>query len=477
MHSFGLAVVLLAVLMTLAGSAGLLLGDKAAAWAFLLSALITLFCGGGLMLATSRTGPELTNREGYVLLFVFWLGLPLFAALPLWLGPWSLPPLHALFEAVSALTTTGLSVLDDPRSHTPSLLLWRALLQWAGGLVGVILLVVVLVYLHVGGLQLFQNALPHGEGGGSLIDRLFATAKDLLPVYTGLTAVCGFCLWLAGLSGFDALCLALSTLSTGGLVNPTAAAALAHPLVQLVLVVFMIIAALNLTTLWALAHRRRRALRQDPEARYLPVTIGVLVVLMTLVVLYRSDLGPLSAFKEALFLTVSGMTTTAFIDPSAAYVLYVSPVLVIGLMFVGGSSGSTTGGMRLLRIAVLFKQARRELYRLNHPHGVLPLRIGERRIDHGAMRGVWSYFFALVFFTALTAMILGSLGLAPMAAIAGAVASLTNAGPFAAVLSHEFGQVSTMSDAAMAVLMAAMLTARLELLTLLVLLYPSYWRR
>ena len=476
-HGFGLLVLMLAALMALAAAMALYVDGVDASFGFLYSALIASFCGGGLMLSTNDRQYDLSKRECYMLLFLFWLGLPLFAALPFWLGPWSLSVEHSLFEAVSALTTTGMTVLDDPARLRPSLAFWRALLQWAGGLMTIVLLAVLLSSLRVGGLQLFRSALPHGETGGSVPERLLATARELLLVYAGLTLLCAVCLWLAGMTGFDALCTALSTLSTGGFVSVGAAPAMTLPLVQAVLFVFMLLAAVNLTSLWALAHRRPRPLQNDPEARYLLWTAATLAVLLTIVLLTSTDSGLVMAVRQALFLTVSGMTTTAFLDPSAADWRVVSPVLIIGLLFVGGSTASSTGGMRLLRIAVLFKQARRELYRLNHPHGVLPMRFGEQRIDDQAIWGVWSYFFALVGFTALTAVALAGLGLTPTAAIAGAVASLTNAGPFAALLTPEFGAVAELPAAARGVLMAAMLSARLELLTLLILLSPAYWRR
>ena len=476
-NSFGQAVLVLAVLMAITGAFAIYADGAGASMAFLLSALMSAFFGGGLMLSTASRRRDLNKQESYFLLFLYWLGLPPLAALPFWLGPWSLPAEQALFEAVSALTTTGFTVLTEQDGMARSLLLWRALLQWAGGLMTVVLMVVLLVSLRVGGLQLFRNAMPHGEGGGSIPDRLLATARDLLPVYAGFTAVCAICLWIAGMSGFDALCTALATLSTGGFVTAGASAEMARPLVQFVLVVFMIVAAVNLTSLWALVHRRPRPFRRDPEARYLAWTMAILACLLFALLLSVSDAGLVSAFRQAVFLTVSGMTTTAFLDPTAKDWPLISPVLVIGLLFVGASTASTSGGMRLLRIAVLFKQARRELYRLNHPHGVLPMRIGEQRIDDRAIWGVWSYFFALVTFTALVAMALAGLGLGPTGAIAAAVVALTNAGPFAAILSSEFGLVADLPVACRAVLILAMLAARLELLTLLIVFYPSYWRR
>lgn len=476
-QSFGLMVVILAAMMVLAAAVGFYRDGPAAGLGFLFSAIIALFVGGALMLATARSQQDLTKRQSYVLLFLFWLGLPPVAALPLWLGPWSMPPLHALFEAVSALTTTGFSVFHDLSSTSDAVMFWRALLQWAGGLMTVVLMVAVLTNLNLGGLQLFRSAIPYGERGGTVMERLLSTSRSLLLVYSGLTGLCAIALWLAGMSVFDALCLALSTVSTGGFVTPGASAALVLPAVQTVLLIFMVVGALNLTTLWALANRRTRPLREDPEARYMMVAIAVLAF-MAVVALYLHTGSFFVAFDlEAVFLIVSAVTTAGFVIPGVETWGMISPVLIIGLLLAGGCTASTSGGMRLLRIAVLFKQARRELYRLNHPHGVLPMRLGTQRIDDQAIWGVWSYFFALIGFVAVTAIALSGLGLEPLAAISAAVAALTNAGPFAAVLAPEIGPIAALADEAKAVLVAAMLSARLELLTLLILLSPAYWQR
>lgn len=476
-HSFGLVVMILAGMKVLAAAVGFYRDGVDAGQTFLLSAVIALFVGGALMLATARSEKDLSKRQSYVMLFLFWLGLPPVAALPLWLGPWSLQPQHALFEAVSALTTTGFSVFSDLSAVPDAVLFWRALLQWAGGLMTVVLMVVLLANLRVGGLQLFRSAIPHGERGGDVLDRLLATSRSLLVVYAGLTMACAIALWLSGVPVFDALCLALSTLSTGGFVTSAGSAALVLPWVQAVLLVFMIIGALNMTTLWAVVSRRPRPLREDPEARYLVIAVAVLSLLVVVVLYWHTGSAIVALDFETVFLVVSAVTTSGFVIPGVETWSLISPVLIIGVLLAGGCTASTSGGMRLLRIAVLFKQARRELYRLNHPHGVLPLRLGDRRIDDQAIWGVWSYFFALIGFVALTSIVLAGMGLEPMAAVSAAVAALCNAGPFAAILAPELGPVAELADEVKLVLMAAMLSARLELLTLLILLSPAYWQR
>lgn len=476
-HSFGLVVVLLAALMLPAAVIGFYRDGVAAGQSFLLAAMITLFIGGCLISSTARSSRSLNKRQCYAMLFLFWLGLPPLAALPFWIGPWAFPYLDALFEAVSGLTTTGFTVLDGRTEVASAILFWRALLQWAGGLMTVVLLVTVLVSLHVGGLQLFRSALPYGEGGGSITDRLRATVLNLLPVYSGLTAICAFALWLAGAGAFDALCLALSAISTGGFVTAGGQEVLLRSPVQIVLLVFMCIGAINLTTLWAVATRRPRALERDPEARYLLLAIVLLGLVVGISTAVHTGEAPLRIVLEAAFQVVSALTTTGFVIPDADTWALVSPVLIIGLLLTGGCTASPSGGMRLMRIAVLFKQARRELYRLNHPHGVLPLRYGQQRVDDQAIWGVWSYFFALVGFIALIAIVLSGLGLEPMAAIAASVACLTNTGPFASVLAPELGPISQVPAGVREVFMTAMLLARLELLALLILLSPAYWQR
>ena len=479
-HCLGWTVVLLAALMILPALTAMLDGNTALAWTFAASAVLSGFFGAGFAMATRRGAGQFGKREAFMFLVLVWLVLALFGAIPLHFSGLPGRSVDAFFEAISGLTTTGATVFEGLERLPPAILLWRALLQWGGGLLSIVLAVSLVSHLGIGGMEAYQSALPRGEGA-SLPARMLQTAQDLFWIYVLLTLLGAVGLWAAGMSAFDGLCHAFAALSTGGFsTRDGGIAAYDSPIIELVLMAIMLLGAINFTLHWAVFNGRFRNFRENAEIYYLTVTVAFLVfAVVALTLIGETERNVMSELREGVFLAVSALTTTGFSNSQTGGLAApaLAPILIIGLVLVGGAAGSTTGGMRLMRVAVLFKQAQRELLRLSHPHGVRPMRLGRLRIDNSIIWSVWSFFFILILVLSATALALAFFGLAPSVAVAAAVVAVTNAGPLLQSIAPEAPSYADMPDGAKYVLALGMLAGRVELLALLSLLNPAYWRR
>jgi trk system potassium uptake protein TrkH len=481
-HCLGWTVVLLAALMILPALTAMLDGDSNLAWTFAASAVLTGFSGAGFALATRRERMQFGKREAFMFLVLVWLVLAFFGAVPLHFSGLPRQPIDAFFEAISGLTTTGATTFVGLEAMSPAVLLWRALLQWSGGLLSIVLAVSLISHLGIGGMEAYQSALPRGEGA-SLPARMLQTVQDLFWIYVLLTLLAALALWAAGMSAFDGLAHAFTALSTGGFsTRDGGISTFGSPLVELVLMAVMLLGAMNFTLHWAVFNGHFRVMRENIEVYYLAVAVSVMVGALVVQGLFNGGEGDfVTAFRGGIFTAVSALTTTGFsngqIGVGSIVAAPLAPVLIIALVLVGGATGSTTGGMRLMRLAVLFKQARRELLRLSFPHGVRVLRLGRQRIENPVIWSVWSFFFVFILVLAALALALAMSGLSPDAAITAAALAVGNAGPFLHAVIPEAPRYVDMSDGAKVVLIIGMLAGRVELLALLSLLHPSYWNR
>lgn len=449
--------------------------EAGAAGAFAAAALLTGFAGGILVIATRGVGRRVSRREAFLLAVVAWVVLPAFGALPFSFTGVASSLTDAYFEALSGLTTTGASVLGDPAALPRSILFWRALSQWIGGLGTIMLALAMLSLLGVGGMQLYRSALPRGERD-TLELRLLEASRSIWWIYALLTALCAVLLWAAGMTPFDALCHALSTLSTGGFSSGAGALVPTRsPLVEAVLVVFMLAGAMNFTLLWALFHGHPRPLREDPELRYL---LGVAAFAATTIsaVLLLAHAGAGESLRLGIFSAVSMLTTTGFLAEEAGAWPSALPVLFLALMMMGGSTGSTAGGLKLMRVALMLKEGWRELGRLAYPHGVVRLHYARQAIADSDLGTVWGFIIVYLLCFVLVSLGLAWFGLDLRTALAASGAALSNTGPGIAMVTGDGAGYAAMPVGAKWLVALAMLLGRLELFTLLALLSPGFWR-
>ncbi len=474
-HVLGLLLMLFSLAMLPATGIALFSRDHTLV-PFLLAFAIILGSGLLLWLPVRKVRLELRLRDGFAIVALFWTGLGLTGALPLMLSPHPHMPLaSAVFESVSALTTTGATVLTGIDGLPASILFYRSQLQWMGGMGIIVLAVAVLPMLGIGGMQLYRAETPGPMKDSKLTPRLAETAKALWRIYVLITLACLLAYWAAGMSLFDAVCHAFTTISTGGMSTHDASFAwFDSALLELIAVGFMFLGGINFSLHFlALRQRSLHPYRRDEEFRaYLRFYGGVIGILaLYLGLMHTYD--PLLSLRDSLFQAVSVGTSTGFTTVDFAHWPGFAPVLLIFTSFVGGCAGSTAGGMKVVRVLLLYLQGRREVLRLIHPSAVLPVKLGGQVVPGRIVESVWGFFAAYVATFALVMLALMALGVDQVTAFSAVASCINNLGPGLGAVSTHFQAIP---DTGKWLLALAMIMGRLEIFTLLVLISPVYWR-
>jgi trk system potassium uptake protein TrkH len=449
-----------------------------ALWSFVISGFATFMLGALLWLATRRFRRELKTRDGLMLVALTWVALPAMAGFPLW----NFLPINftrAYFEAASGLTTTGGTVLSGLEFLPRSINLWRCLLSWLGGMGIIVLAVAILPMLGVGGMQIYRAEMPGPMKDSKLTPRIGQTAKLLWAVYAGLTAACILCLRFAGMNWFDAVCHGFSALSLGGFSTYDASIGHFNSLrIELVLTAFQILAALNFATHYlAWSQRGVRAYFRDAEAKAI---LGVLAASCVGISLFLFLKGTYTDFPTALrnttFNLVSIATDSGLHTQDYSRWPIFAPMWMMFLSCIVASSGSTGGGIKMIRTLVLAKQAHRELDQLVHPNMVRPLKVGGAIIANRVVFAVLAFVF--LYFMSLVTLIFVQLasGLDFMTALSAMIACINNAGPGLGLVGPG-SNYGVLTDFQTWVCCAAMLLGRLEVFTILVLFTPTLWRK
>jgi trk system potassium uptake protein TrkH len=445
---------------------------------FLQAYFITLLAGAVLWVATQDASRELRLRDGFVIVTLFWGLLAAFGALPLKLSGVTPSFVDAYFEAMSGLSTTGASVLSGLDRLPDSINLWRGLLQLLGGMGIVVLAVAILPLLGVGGLQLYKAETPGPMKENKLTPRIKETAKALWAIYLGLVLACFLALWAAGMTPFDALMHSFTSVSIGGFSNHDASIAyFQSPLIEAILACFVFLGGINFALHFlAFHHRDWRYYWRDGEFRAYAGTLLVAMVFVT-VYLFESRTYPdlLEALRYGAFQVISIATTTGYASADYGAWPPVLGALLMVLSFFCVSAGSTGGGMKMIRVLLLLKQAASEIRRLLHPAAVVPVKLAGRVVPERTLAAVTTFFVAYLGIYAALGLLVTALGVDLVTAFSAAAACLTNTGPGLGAVGPA-SNYAALPEAAKLVLALAMLAGRLELFTLLVLLTPSFWR-
>ena len=453
-------------------------GETDLAVTFAVSAGFTFFAGGALVIATRGAVAVVSKSEGFLVAVLVWVVFAFFGALPFFFSDYGGSAADAYFESLSGLTTTGATIFPSVEALPHGLLIWRSLLQRTGGLGVLMLAIALLTSAGVGGMHMFSSHMPHRERD-ALQRRLRQAALSMSWVYAVLTVACIALLWAFGMPVFHALNHGLTTLSTGGFSTRDAGiAAFDDPVIEIILMLFMVAAALNFTLHWAFLHGRKPRHHRDSEGQYFVAVLIVGTILAVASLIWLADQSAGQSIRIGLFSAVSALTTTGFSAADGAAIdgwPIIVPVILIALMLIGGSTGSTAGGFKLMRLIIIFKLAGRELARLAYPHGVVRLRYGRRPVDEDTLRSVWG--FLTIFLTAFTAIAiaLSVLGADLQTALAATAATLSNTGAALHMIDGGTGY-GEFSSSAKWVLSLSMILGRLELVTVLVLFSPAFWR-
>ncbi|MEX0383475.1 TrkH family potassium uptake protein [Spiribacter sp. 1M153] len=443
---------------------------------FLLSGFSVAIAGGAVLAPVWNHRQELAIRDGFLVVALFWLTLGIAGSIPL-LFIADLSPTDAFFEAFSGFTTTGAAVIPHIDDLPKSILYHRQQLQWLGGMGVIVLAVAILPMLGVGGTQLYKAEMSGLSQEEKLTPRIKDTARALWLIYLGLTVACAISYGLAGMTAFDAIAHAFTTVATGGF--STHDASIGHfdsPTIELIGIVFMVLGAINFSLHFlAVRHRSFRGYLKDPELKVFFAIIATSTLLIA-AALSSQDIYPsaLANLRYSLFQTVSIITTTGYgTAVFADWPLY-APLLLASIAFIGGCVASTAGGMKVIRLVVLFLQGVSESRRLIHPRAVIPMRFGNNAISPEVVRSVWGFYSLFVVTALILTMAMMALGLDLETAFGATVASLTLLGPGLGDVAVSF---ASMSDAVKWLAVFGMLVGRLEVFTLLVLFTPAFWRR
>jgi trk system potassium uptake protein TrkH len=448
-----------------------------AAVSFLTAFLLILASGLLLWLPVHWARRELRLRDGFVVVLLFWVALSVSGAVPFMLAErphMSLP--DSVFESVSGLTTTGATVITGIDELPASILFYRQLLQWLGGMGIIVLAVAILPMLGIGGMQLYRAETPGPMKDNKLTPRITETAKALWYIYVGLTAACALCFWAAGMSGFDALGHSFSTVAIGGFSTHDASIGyFDNPYIEAICVLFMVIAGINFS-LHFVAFRRLspRPYAADAELKTYLFLLGCISLIVS-AYLYLSNTFPSlpSALRYGVFQTVSISTTSGFVTTGFDIWPTFLPVLLLFASFIGGCAGSTGGGLKVIRVLLLFKQGLREITRLIHPSAQVPIKVGGTVLPNRVVDAIWGFFATYVVTFAIILLSLMATGLDQVTAFSAVAACMNNLGPGLGEVGAHYGAVS---DTAKWILCLAMLLGRLEIFTFLVILSPSFWR-
>jgi trk system potassium uptake protein TrkH len=452
--------------------------DDAAQRAYDDAIVITFVAGALTWLFTRKSQRELQTRDGFLLVVLVWTILPAFATLPLLIYMPGLSFTDAYFEAVSGITTTGATILSGLDSLPLSINLWRGLLVWFGGMGLIVLAVAILPLLGVGGMQIYKAETPGPMKDTKLTPRITETAKGLYLVYVGISIACGFSYWLAGMTPFDAVMHTFATMGLGGFSSHDASFAYWNsPVIESVAVFFMLVAGINFSThFMAWRQRSVSAYRLDPEVRwFLIVTLGSAL----LIAVYLSVMHVYPDFSQslrfALFNTVSIATTTGFANTDYNQWPFFAPLWMLLLSSFASCSGSTGGGMKMVRAQLLFRQGRRELTRLIHPSARLPVKLAGQVVPNSVIYAVLAFAFLYVFSIITMTLAMTASGLEFITAFSAVVASINNTGPGLNQVGPATNYAS-LNDFQTWICTIAMLLGRLELLTLLVVFTRTFWR-
>lgn len=445
---------------------------------FVWSFCATLVTGFSLWFLNYHSTKDMKIRDGFIVVTLFWVVLSAFAALPLKLSMHpNLALTDAVFEAVSGLTTTGATVLTNIDLLPHAILYYRQQLHFLGGMGVVVLAIAILPMLGIGGLQLYQAEIPGPAKDTKLTPRIAETAKALWYIYFGLMVLCALSYWVAGMPLFNAIGESFSTISTGGFAMHDDSFGYYNSItINYIAVVFMFLAGTNFTLHFAALQRGQlKVFWLDEEFRsYCQIILIGSFVVVGMLFLYGTYQQPHIAFNKGIFNSVSVATTTGL--TVAKFQLWPSfiPLLFMVLGIIGGCASSTSGGIKVVRLLLMFRQGIREVRRLIHPRAIIPVKLEGRNVSDTLIQAIWGFIAAFILLFVFFALLLAAQGMNAETSLGALVACLANVGVGLGEVTDGFGNITPTCKW---ILTFAMILGRLEIFTVLVLFMPDFWRR
>ncbi|MFL2529247.1 MAG: TrkH family potassium uptake protein [Candidatus Azotimanducaceae bacterium] len=450
--------------------------NDGAAFVFINAFGYTLAAGSMLWILFRHNQDEMRIKDGFLVTVMFYVALGSFGSIPFahveGIGL-SIP--DALFESFSGLTTTGATVITGLETLPKSILFYRQQLQWLGGMGIIVLAVAILPMLGVGGMQLYRAETPGPMKDSKLTPRIHQTALALWSIYLGLTASCALAYKIAGMEMFDAICHSFSTVAIGGFSTYDSSIGYFNsPAIETVAVVFMVVCGINFGLhFYAFKGGVKHYLTDDETRTYL-VILGIAAILTSATLMIFDTYDDLEAVRASVFTVVSIFTTTGFTTEDFSQWPNMLPYMIFFGAFSGACAGSTGGGMKIMRVLLIWKQGIREVFRIIHPNALFPVKINHRPVSHGVIEAIWGFFSVYVILFITLHLIMMALGMDFLTAFSAVGACLNNLGPGLGDVAYHYGDIT---DSAKMVLVVAMMLGRLEIFTLLVLFTFMFWRK
>ena len=471
----GLLLCTLSAFMLIPGFVDYILDDEDWA-AFLVSSFITLFVGAGLYLSSRENNPEhLELRQAFLLTNSAWISISLFGSLPFLFSNLNLNFIDAFFESTSGITTTGSTIIPNLEQVSYGILLWRALLQWLGGIGIIVMAVAILPMLSIGGMQLFKT--ESYETPDKIIPRAAIFASGISIVYIILTSIWAFMLWLAGMPIFDSITHAMTTLATGGYSTKSESLGAFNSVnIEMIIVFGMIVGSLPFIHYLSILKNGWKNLINDQQVKWFLLILFFLISIVTFN-LYINGQNFFSSLRVSIFNVVSIVTGTGFgTDDFSQWGGFATTLLLI-LMFMGGCAGSTTCGLRMARIQVLIANAKTQVLKLLTPHAVIIPYYNKKPIPETVTESVMGFFFLYILVFIIISCLLGSLGLDFMTSLSGAASAIGNVGPGLGEMIGPNGTYAEIPNLGKLILCLGMILGRLEIFAILVMFTASFWKK
>ena len=443
---------------------------------FFYSSIITFFIGLVLFFSFKTEEVKIDVRQAFVLTILSWFLIAIFGSIPFIYTDTSLGFTDSFFESVSGITTTGATVIGDLDSLPEGIIIWRSLLQWFGGIGIILLALAILPTLQIGGMQLLH--MEHDDPYEKTLPKLNQFILEIFLIYILLSIICAMLYYFAGMSSFDSIVHAMTTISTGGFSSHNLSFAYFNSQkIEIISVAFMIIGSLPFVLYLQFLHGQRSSLFRDDQIK-LFLIILILVIIFTAI--WLSNFKSLPAYESirlAIFNVTSILTGTGYSNNNFSNWGSFGSVIMIIIMFIGGCAGSTTGGIKIFRLQLLFRGAKAQIKKFTHPHAVLLMRFNEKTVTENTYNSIMGFFYMYIFIFLISAVSLSFLNIDFITAFSAAASAISNVGPGIGPIIGPEGNYSNLNYIAKWILSITMLIGRLEIFTVLVIISYTFWRK
>ena len=442
---------------------------------FFYSSLITFIIGIILYFSFRKKNIKLGIRQAFLLTITSWLVISIFGAIPFVYSSSSLSYTDAFFESVSGITTTGSTVINNLENLSEGILIWRSLLQWFGGIGIIVLAMAILPTLQIGGMQLLH--MEHDDPYEKTIPKVNRFVIELFLLYVSLSIICAFLYFVNGMQAFDSIIHAMTTISTGGFSNYDESFSYFNSFkIESISIIFMLVGSLPFVLYLQFLHNQKKFIFKDDQIKLFFLILFIIILLTTIWLITNQSIDAISAFRIALFNITSILTGTGYTSSNFSNWGSFGIVIMMIIMFIGGCAGSTTGGIKIFRLQILFRGAITQIRKLTQPHAVLMMRFNGKSVNENTYNSIMGFFFMYIFLFILSAVSLSLFNLDFLTAFSAAASAISNVGPGLGEMIGPSGNYFLLDKGAKWILSLTMIIGRLEIFTVLVLLSINFWR-